>query len=190
VQRHQHIGGSTHHRSAEICNAASRRDAPGGLRLPLLDALAAGDDGHNGCVARGALYLNNLNDLNETERPARPRRCDANAAALAAARTYRQTLATFAGHSEGERGFVVPYSSELNPPLWELGHVGWFQEWWLRRNPQRDRGVGADPEASRLPPRRSNADALFDSGRVAHDTRWQLPLPGPDALRDDLAQGL
>ena len=41
-----------------------------------------------------------------------------------------------------------------------------------------------------MPPRRSNADALFDSGRVAHDTRWQLPLPGPDALRDDLAQGL
>ena len=27
--------------------------------------------------------------------------------------------------------FVVPRLPELNPPLWELGHVGWFQEWWI-----------------------------------------------------------
>jgi len=119
---------------------------------------------------------------------------DADAEALAAALrdTRQRTLATFAAYERalGERGFVVPYSGELNPPLWELGHVGWFQEWWLRRNSERDRGVLADPEASRLPPRRKNADALFDSGRVAHDTRWQLPLPDAEALRDDLAQGL
>jgi ergothioneine biosynthesis protein EgtB len=120
------------------------------------------------------------------------RDADASAVAAALRDTRQQTLATFAAYERalGERGFVVPYSGELNPPLWELGHVGWFQEWWLGRNPERDRGVLADPEALRLPPRRPNADALFDSSRVAHDTRWQLPLPGADALRNDLAQGL
>jgi iron(II)-dependent oxidoreductase len=53
----------------------------------------------------------------------------------------------------------------INPLLWEIGHVGWFQERWVLRH------------ASRLPPIRSDADALYDSSAVAHDTRWDLPLP-------------
>ena len=31
-------------------------------------------------------------------------------------------------------GFAVPLLATINPPLWELGHVGWFQEWWIGRN--------------------------------------------------------
>ena len=31
----------------------------------------------------------------------------------------------------------VPRRPELNPPLWELCHVAWFQDWWLARNPPR-----------------------------------------------------
>ena len=34
----------------------------------------------------------------------------------------------------------LPYAEAVNPPLWELGHVAWFQEWWLLRTPQRARG--------------------------------------------------
>ena len=28
----------------------------------------------------------------------------------------------------------------LHPPLWQLGHVGWFQEYWVGRNLQRRGG--------------------------------------------------
>src|SRR5689334_10953818 len=85
---------------------------------------------------------------------------------------------------------AVPYAPNLNPPRWELGHVGWFQDWWLARNPQRDRGVAADPDARRAPPRLPHADAWFDSSRIAHRDRWSLPLPSADALRAEIAQGL
>ena len=61
-----------------------------------------------------------------------------------------------------------PRLAIVNPPLWELGHVGWFQErWCLRLRPDGSRG------ASCLP----GADALYDSAAVPHDTRWDLPLP-------------
>ena len=86
--------------------------------------------------------------------------------------------------------FAVPQSIELNPPLWELGHIGWFQTHWIGRNPDRLRGASADPLAQRLPAARRNADALYDSSRVAQNTRWNLPLPGAQATRADLAEGL
>ncbi|MBI3532580.1 MAG: hypothetical protein HY068_08960, partial [Burkholderiales bacterium] len=35
---------------------------------------------------------------------------------------------------------AVPLLPELNPPLWELGHIGWFQERWIGRNLQRHQG--------------------------------------------------
>ncbi|HEX6019009.1 MAG TPA: selenoneine synthase SenA [Burkholderiaceae bacterium] len=120
-------------------------------------------------------------------------RCAGTAALAVALRDTRaRTLATFAAYEDAlrERGMTVPYSLELNPPLWELGHVGWFQEWWLRRNPQRGRGCAADPDPPRPPPRRAGADAWFDSGRVPHAERWALPLPSAQALRDDLGAGL
>jgi ergothioneine biosynthesis protein EgtB len=117
----------------------------------------------------------------------------ADATRLAAALTdaRRRTLATFAAYERAlGPELAVPYAPELNPPRWELGHVGWFQDWWLHRHPQRARGAAADPDVARLPPRLPHADAWFDSSRVPHVTRWQVPLPSADALRDDLARGL
>ena len=73
----------------------------------------------------------------------------------------------------GEREFG-PMLAIVNPPRWEIGHVGWFQEFWCLRR------TGA---ASILP----NADALYNSATVAHDSRWSLPLPSFDdtlAYRD------
>lgn len=58
-----------------------------------------------------------------------------------------------------------PRLSIVNPLLWEIGHLAWFQEWWVLRH-----GLGR-------PPLRADADALWDSSAVAHDTRWDLPLP-------------
>jgi iron(II)-dependent oxidoreductase len=59
----------------------------------------------------------------------------------------------------------VPLLPIINPIVWEIGHVGWFQERWALRH---TRG-----EAPLL----EYGDSLWDSAAVAHDTRWDLPLP-------------
>lgn len=112
------------------------------------------------------------------------------AEALQASRA--DTLALFARFEQALPGLRVPRRPELNPPLWELGHIGWFQERWLARNPphERARGANANPDAPRLPPLRAGADALYDSSHVPHDLRWQLPLPDAQATRDDLDRQL
>ncbi|HRD97201.1 MAG TPA: hypothetical protein PLA97_12475, partial [Rubrivivax sp.] len=77
----------------------------------------------------------------------------------------QDTLATFTVFEAAlaDRGLAVPYDPALNPPLWELGHIGWFQDYWIGRNSQRRLGTGADPQASRSPPVRDDADALYNS---------------------------
>jgi len=59
----------------------------------------------------------------------------------------------------------------INPLLWEVGHVAFFQEFWVLRH---SRG-----RSSLL----RNGDTLYDSARVAHGARWDLPLP---AINDTL----
>src|SRR5215472_18261221 len=53
----------------------------------------------------------------------------------------------------------------VNPVLWEIGHVGWFHEYWTLRLSH-----GQAPLIAR-------ADDLWNSSTVAHDTRWSLDLP-------------
>lgn len=93
-------------------------------------------------------------------------------AALLDARAW--TLAIYAHLTPMQ--WQVPYLAIVNPPLWEIGHVGWFQEYWcLRQRPD------AAPQPSRL---LTNTDRLFDSRHVPHAERWHLPLPGRgDLLR-------
>jgi len=112
------------------------------------------------------------------------------AAALAQAlqASRADTLATFAAYQAQLPGLQVPQQPTLNPPLWELGHIGWFQRWWLGRFAARGQGASADPDAPRTPAPR--ADALYNSSLVPHATRWQLPLPDADTARRELAQGL
>ena len=57
-----------------------------------------------------------------------------------------------------------PRLSIVNPLIWEIGHLAWFQERWLLRR-------AGDPSI------RGDADALYDSFQVPHDTRWDLPIP-------------
>lgn len=85
---------------------------------------------------------------------------------------------------------AVPYSPQLNPPLWEAGHVGWFQDYWIARNRERVLGTACDPAHARPPGRLVDADVLYDSSRVAHRSRWTLPLPDLAATRAYLAAGL
>jgi iron(II)-dependent oxidoreductase len=84
----------------------------------------------------------------------------------------------------------LPYAAELNPPLWELGHVAWFQEWWILRNPQRDLGPRADPHVDRPPSLLPQADAWYDSSQVDHRSRWDLPLPDAAATASYLQEVL
>ena len=109
---------------------------------------------------------------------------DLLAAALQGSR--RDTQAAFDRALAATAG-QVPQRPELNPPLWELGHIGWFQAWWLGRNPARAQGWRADPDVARPP---SADDALYDSSRVPHARRWQLPMPDAAATRRALAAQL
>ena len=103
----------------------------------------------------------------------------------------QDTLATFAAYERAlGAALSVPFQPGLNPPRWELGHIGWFQAHWLMRNPQRLLGEEADPDVQRLAYGRADADRLYDSSRVAHAERWHLALPGADETRADLARQL
>ena len=110
------------------------------------------------------------------------------AQALQASR--QDTLATFDVFERSLPALAVPQRETLNPPLWELGHIGWFQEFWLARNPQRGAGMRANPSAARSAGVRANADALYDSSQVPHATRWALALPNAAATRADLTRQL
>lgn len=110
--------------------------------------------------------------------------------ALVAARARTLSLADAYAKSLAGAGMRVPYRTTLNPPLWEWGHVGWFQEYWIARNRQRSSGIACDPAHERAPSLLTGADALYDSGKVAHRSRWELALPSPQATREYLAATL
>ncbi|HOB96548.1 MAG TPA: selenoneine synthase SenA [Aquabacterium sp.] len=118
------------------------------------------------------------------------RTADASTLAAALQASRQDTLAHVARLRAALPGLQVPQRPTLNPPLWELGHIGWFQEFWLARNPQRADGASADPLAPRAAPLRPGADALYDSSAVPHASRWTLPLPDADATLADLAAQL
>ena len=86
-----------------------------------------------------------------------------------------KTLAVFDAYVAADR-LTVPFADELNPPLWELGHVAWFQEFWIGRNQQRKLGIHYDANHTRLPSLLAEADSWYNSSTVPHATRWHLPL--------------
>jgi iron(II)-dependent oxidoreductase len=97
---------------------------------------------------------------------------DSLSRALRDARKY--TLGLYA--HLGDAQWQVPMLAIVNPPLWELAHIAWFQEFWCLRQ---DNGNARGARAPSLLP---GADAMFDSAAVPHDTRWALPCPGREAI--------
>jgi ergothioneine biosynthesis protein EgtB len=99
-----------------------------------------------------------------------------------------QTLHLFAHYEKAlaQDNFKVPLLRELNPPLWELGHIGWFQERWVGRNLQRHQGLRCDPQAATLASIQPKADAWWNSSEVPHDSRWGLALPPLDHIKSYL----
>ncbi len=53
----------------------------------------------------------------------------------------------------------------LEPPIWEMGHVGWFQEYWILRY--------LDGRAPLLP----GSDAIYDAFNVPYTERWDHRYP-------------
>ncbi|TCS34757.1 ergothioneine biosynthesis protein EgtB [Paucimonas lemoignei] len=99
------------------------------------------------------------------------------------ARDY--TLALFdcfqrAGMDVADR---VPCLAIVNPPLWELGHIAWFAEWYILREAE-----SSHPAAAKRPSLLDGADRWFDSNTVAHDQRWSLDLPDANVLKSYFGQ--
>ena len=53
----------------------------------------------------------------------------------------------------------------LEPPIWEFGHVGWFQEYWILRH--------LDKKETLLP----GSDGVYDSFNVSYKLRWDHAYP-------------
>lgn len=72
----------------------------------------------------------------------------------------------------------VPHIATINPPLWELGHLAWFTEWFVLRD-----ATSSHPAAAQRHSLLTRGDDWFDSNLVSHRSRWTLDLPSPGALK-------
>src|SRR3984893_10946550 len=92
-----------------------------------------------------------------------PQRKPSNTELIEALRETRaRTLDLVADLTDDQ--LMGPRLSIVNPLRWEIGHVAWFQEFWMLRH------LGGEP------PILAHGDSLYDPVLVAHDTRWDLPL--------------
>lgn len=70
-----------------------------------------------------------------------------------------------------------PQMAIVNPPLWELGHVGFFHDYFALR------------QLYELPDYQlKNAPQWFDSSSIAHEDRWKLALPSREETLEYLAR--
>jgi iron(II)-dependent oxidoreductase len=84
----------------------------------------------------------------------------------------RRTIALYGDLADDQ--LVVPYLRIINPPIWELGHVAWFQEHWVLRH------------ALGQPPIHAGADARWNSAIIPHAERWTAALPSRGATLEYL----
>jgi iron(II)-dependent oxidoreductase len=102
-----------------------------------------------------------LMDHNHEQRPTSGASAAELVAQLREARHRTRRLTEELSSSE----LMGPQIDIVNPVLWEIGHVGWFHEYWTLRHAH-----GQAPLIER-------GDRLWDSSNVPHATRWQLDLP-------------
>ena len=77
-----------------------------------------------------------------------------------------------------------PCLPTVNPPLWELAHIAWFQEFFALRWRADDEAGGQTPSCLDV------ADRLFDSRSVAHGARWALAYPSRAQCLDYMQRAL
>ncbi len=78
-----------------------------------------------------------------------------------------------------------PQRDDVNPPLWEIGHLAWFYERWVLRH------------AAGVAPVLEESGKFHNSMTVDHDIRWEAHLPDrkrayayADAVRDRVVEVL
>ena len=103
-----------------------------------------------------------------------PRSSEELASALQEAR--HRTLSLVADLDDDQ--LLGPRLEIVNPLLWEIGHVAWFQERWIRRNLRGKESL------------LDQADVLYDSMAVPHDTRWDLQLVGREKILEYMRSSL
>ncbi|MFN2557279.1 MAG: selenoneine synthase SenA [Nitriliruptorales bacterium] len=86
-------------------------------------------------------------------------------------RDARQRVMQLVADLDDEQ-LIGPMLATVNPLLWEIGHLAWFQERFLLRS------------ALSEPPLIPHCDALWDSAAIPHDTRWFLDLPPRERTLD------
>lgn len=94
------------------------------------------------------------------------------------ARNYTLSLFECCADAGFDVSSRVPYVATINPPLWELGHLAWFAEWYILRE-----ATSSHPADAQRGSLLTRGDDLFDSNTVPHRSRWSLELPSPGALK-------
>jgi len=92
------------------------------------------------------------------------------------------SLALMDARNHSLRWFAA-FEGAVVPPLRELGHAGWFQEHWIARNVQRQRGEACDATHPKLASILPDADALFGAPGAA-------ALPDAQTVRQYLVDTL
>ena len=92
----------------------------------------------------------------------------------------------------GDEQMMGPQLRIVNPPLWEIGHLAWFQEYWNHRRP---RGTWYEADGPFDPSILENADALPPTLRtrladwIERGSFERFAKPGERAPRARLALG-
>ena len=115
------------------------------------------------------------------------RRADAGLLSLALMDARNRTLGWLAAFEGLHPGQAL---AGFNPPWWLAGQAGWFQEHWISRHVQRNRGAAADLSGPRLASIEPRADAWFSPRHRSTAQRWQQAAPQPDELLAYLASTL
>ncbi len=90
--------------------------------------------------------------------------------------TRRQEVEGLSGLTD-EQLFGRPMK-EVEPAIWEMGHVGWFQEYWILRN------------LDQMPSVSAFADNLYDSTIIRNNVRWDLTYPSRQKIHDYITEVL
>ena len=76
---------------------------------------------------------------------------------------HARSMALIEGLSADQ--LMGPMLPTVNPLRWEIGHAAYFYEYWVLREHLGRTSI------------RDDSDDLYNSITIAHDDRWDLPLP-------------
>ncbi|WP_229260208.1 selenoneine synthase SenA [Duganella aquatilis] len=100
------------------------------------------------------------------------------AQALQHARDYTLSLFDCFAAAGMDMAARVPPLQTINPPVWQLGQIAWFAEWFILREAASSHPADASGNCLL-----TKGDDWFDAERVPHRSRWTLDLPTPGGVK-------